>query len=150
MAMAREVGWVPSANPTNQFDIDFVDFRPNTNGTPSSLPVLPKDETPATEISGASSAPIATSGTIPAFVSGNNIVIAIDSTIAPSGSQLTFSAAPDNQAQQTLGTTILGDNPLVVTLGGFSTNGGTLTITAGTFVGPSNIFHTYIPGTRPP
>jgi hypothetical protein len=145
LAMAREVGWAPSANPADQLDVDFVDFRPSTDGTPNSLQVKPKDQTKVAAGSGSSSPPNATSATIPAFVSGNNIVVAIDSTIAPSGTHLTFSAAVDNEDQQTVGTADLGDNPLVATLDGSSAN--SLTIIARTPTGHSRTFHSHLPRT---
>ena len=69
------------------------------------------------------SAPIA----IPAFTSGNNVVVAIDQSIVPAGTQVNFL----NQDQQPIGYTTVGDNPVVITIP--TSLGGNLFITAGGF-----------------
>lgn len=167
LAMARELGWVQSANPTpgveseggishwgstNPLNVDFVDLRPNTNGTANPLQVQPKVQTQVAGASEPPPPPVAPGGTIPAFSSGDKLIVAVDSTIAPSGSHLTFSAETANQGQQPLGTAVLGDNPLVVMLPlvAASENGWTLTATAGTAFGISNIIHFSTPGTNNP
>lgn len=167
LAMARELGWVESANPTpgvesevgisdlettNQLNVDFVDLRPNTNGTANHLQVQPKVQTHVADASDPPPPPVTPGGTIPAFGSGDKLIVAVDSTIAPSGSQLTFSTETGNQGQQSLPTVVLGDNPLVVTLplGSTSANGWTLTVNAGAVSGVSNTIHFSTPGTKHP
>jgi len=68
-----------------------------------------------------STAPAASPGTtapdpaIPAFVSGDNLVVAMDSTIVPAGSSVTLTVLDANQ-NATGGTFILGNNPAVLTI----------------------------------
>jgi hypothetical protein len=88
--------------------------------------------------------------TIPAFISGTNMFVAIDPLLAPAGSQVSISTG--SNGQQTLGTAMMGSNALVIAVpvGSAYPNGQTLTITTGTSVGLSNIFQYFIPGTSPP
>ncbi|HWF19101.1 MAG TPA: hypothetical protein VG754_07530 [Verrucomicrobiae bacterium] len=128
IAMARELGWLPPENPptseesgvvrlpsTNQWNVDFVDLRPGANN-PSSNPLSPKTESPLVSSAPASAPPTAASPTIPAFISGDNLIMAIDSTTVAKGSSLTFSTGATPDTQQIQGTTTLGDNPMVVTM----------------------------------
>jgi hypothetical protein len=151
MALARELGWLPAdPSPTPQTSgnatpkpvtiggVDFVDFPPghqtvasqppttpamdntaaNTASTTVQPPAQPQTGSPATSPTAPATAP-----TIPAYVSGNNLVVALDSTTVPAGSLVTLTAT-DGSQNQTGGSFILGDNPTVATLGFNSTTGG--------------------------
>jgi hypothetical protein len=150
LGMARELGWLDSesrAEPdgvalehsrgTNQFPVDFVDLRPRTNFVPSPLTKAELEkqaEESAIQPPAGASVP-----NIPAFVSGDSLIVAVDSTIAPSGSQLSFSTRGNVQAP--LGTAILGSNPLVVTLplSTVAGNGGSVIINVNNAGGQSQI-----------
>jgi len=166
LAMARELGWLQltdstsraqagsvvfSSGPSNQLNLDFVDLQAASNSITNPFRSPPQMEAQITDGSIVSSPTSAAEGTIPAFVSGDKLVVAIDSTIAPSGSQLVFTSAGTG-SQQLLGTTTLGDSPVVVTvpMGGLSTSGGTVSIGIGTAAGSSNIFQLHLPGSTPP
>jgi anti-sigma factor RsiW len=120
--------------------VDFVDFRPGSHGAAgqpqdgsaqpaadnattaaqaqpqvqqqtqpqASSQIQPQTESPT------ASAP-ASEPTIPAFVSGNNLVVALDSTVVPAGSSVTLTALDANQ-NAAGGTFVLGNNPAVVTI----------------------------------
>jgi hypothetical protein len=53
--------------------------------------------------------------TIPAFVSGKNLVVALDSTVVPAGSSVALTVLDPNQ-NASGGTFVLGNNPAVVTI----------------------------------
>jgi hypothetical protein len=119
--------------------VDFIDFRPGNHGAAgqpqdssaqpaadnattaqaqpqvqpqtqpqASSPVQLQTESPT------ASAPVS-EPTIPAFVSGNNLVVALDSTVVPAGSSVTLTAQDANQ-NTAGGTFVLGNNPAVVTM----------------------------------
>ena len=77
-------------------NVDFVDLRPATNGPPKII--QPQPGTQAANRSTPESAPAPNSApiAIPAFTSGNNVVVAIDQSIVPAGTQVNFL----NQDQQ--------------------------------------------------
>src|SRR5579862_835647 len=115
MAIARELGWFeskPGAPDDSRFGqtpfsidgIDFVNLHPNTNGVAYQAPPQPSAQSTATPQT-----------TIPGFVAGNKLVLAVDSTVAPPQSSVTFTVTDANQ-NQTGGTVVLGDNPTVVTI----------------------------------
>ena len=116
--------------------VDFVDLRPgsqsvvsqpqpqtqNGSGQPTAdnnttaaaqvqPPAQPQAESPAASSSGTT----APAPTIPAFVSGDNLVVALDSTVVPLGSSVSLTATDANQ-NQTGGSFMLGSNPTVVTI----------------------------------
>ena len=92
LAMARELGWLPPASQagadgitldpgsSNSWNVDFVDLRPGATNLPP-----PKLEIQDTVNQSAAPAP-ALGAAIPAFISGNNLIMAIDSSIAAKGS----------------------------------------------------------------
>ena len=129
LAMAGELGWLPPdgerLNPggTNEMKVDFVDLRPGRTdvvdepysqpkaqsgmelaAVPTEVVPAPAPETPTTPPAEASSA-------IPAFLAGDDLVVAIDATVASSGSQLTFW---DETGTHALGSASVGENPLVI------------------------------------
>lgn len=119
MAIARELGWLPvesksdaqtgggtGQTPVNIDGVDFVDLRPNTNRVAYQPPVQPRAQSAATEPPGTS---------IPVFVAGDNLVVAVDSTVAPPDSSVTFTVTDANQ-NEISGTATLGENPMVVTI----------------------------------
>jgi len=151
LAMARELGWTPPATPasaqkpaaadqaqanpatstaTNQAGVDFVDLRPaNTNTTDQ--PISPPRGDPGTV---ATSDLTSSSNAVPGFISGTNAILAFDTSIAPSGSMLTFWNTSFYGHSQSLGSAMLGDNPLVVSVP-FSMNafqGGNVTVIGNT------------------
>jgi hypothetical protein len=116
--------------------VDFIDFRPGSHEAvdqpqggsaqssavnvsttaqvqPQSQPQSSSQGQPQTE-SPVPSTP-ASGSTIPAFVSGNNLVVALDSTVIPCGSSVTITALDANQ-NAAGGTFVLGNNPAVVTI----------------------------------
>ncbi len=148
VAMARELGWLPSATGsqknemvgsalsamTSYAGVDFADFRPGTNNAANPPKSFSPPETQSAEVSAApvpTPAPApdparAPAGTIPAFISGNSLIMAIDSTIAAKGSQLTFTTGAPGQNQQVIGSAVLGDNPTVVAIPINTTSGDNL------------------------
>jgi len=95
----------------------------------------------------------ASSNAVPGFVSGTNAVLAFDSSVVPAGSSLTFLTATASGQLQSLGATILGSNPLVVTipLGSLSWAGGNFSVIAGTPNESTNVLGQFpVPGTISP
>jgi hypothetical protein len=158
LAMARELGWLQSTNgngqepqnshvngsPTNFAGIDFVNLHPDTNE--ATHPVNPQLQSgiASTDTSDASSS----SSAIPGFVSGTNVIVIVGTSAATAGSSLTFSTGTASQGSQFLGTAVLGNNPLVVTIpmGNMSADGVNLTVTTAT---PSGSFNTFGPSVQP-
>jgi hypothetical protein len=120
--------------------VDFVDFRPGSHAaagqpqTPSqggssqpaadttaaTTPAQQPPQQPAasqtppqTEPTAVSSTTPASEPTLPAFVSGNNLVVALDASVVPAGSSVTLTALDANQ-NATGGSFVLGSNPAVV------------------------------------
>jgi hypothetical protein len=148
LAMARELGWLsPADSPfsgTNTAflpggNVDFVDLRPAANGTPKIVPPQPNTQAANQSPSEPSPTPNATLIAIPAFTSGNNVVVAIDQSIVPTGTQVNFL----DQNQQPIGWTTVGDNPVVVTIP--TSLGGSLFITTGGFSAPLNTWQISAP-----
>jgi len=152
-AMARELGWLtpaeiealrdgPPGTAPNRIAVEFVDLRPGTNRL-ANLPQLPKADAQVAYAAASTPPPTSppTSGAaIPAFISGDNMVLAIDSSLAPTGSAVTFWAGTPGQ-QQPLGTTVIGENPAAVTIPFVSTSasGWNVTVIAATPGGGSNV-----------
>lgn len=146
-AMARELGWVPAtdvpeanqpAGATNQLRLDFVDLTPATNNPPTTAEVQMQEDDSLDPAHLASTA-IGSSGNVPGFISGTNLVLAFDASVVPRGSAVSFWVNSDSHGQQWLGTTTTGDDPTVVTVPTSTTSGWSLTITANSGSGPSNV-----------
>src|SRR5262249_51204592 len=129
---------------TNDLKVDFVDLRSATNHvTP---PLRPQ---PDMQVRASGNAPEPTSppaslptapANIPAIVSSDHMLVAVDPSIAPSGSQLTFAGTV---GQEPLGTVTMGENPLVVTvpvLAPFASAEYGLSLTVASGAGVSNVF----------
>jgi hypothetical protein len=156
LALGRELGWLPPAGDASDGDgsapVDYVDLRPGA-GTETN-PGLTPPETSALNSQTPDSAALtnASAAAIPAFMSGTNMIVALDSTFAPAGSQVTFSTGSDSP----LGTAIMGTNALVVTipLSGAGGSGQILTISSvtsgGNSAGSSNALQFFIPATSVP
>jgi len=130
VAMARELGWSKpvtttaysntgkeqesqtshsSSTPTNQAEADFVDLQPGTNQTAQAA-----DPQPPTEVaSDPPSYAFAPTSAIPLFTSGANAFVAVNSSVAPNGSYLTFWTTTDNLSFQSLGTIVIGNRATV-------------------------------------
>ncbi len=163
LALARELGWQAiseeqtgnsaSSGQTNRTGVDFVDLRTGTNAAPNP-PRLPEPElqitSPSTPTPTLPTTP--SGGPIPGFVSGDNLVVAIDSSIAPAGSHLSFWSGTDNQPQQLIGTATLGNNPAVVTVpiatASAAGSGLNLSVVASTPGGSSNVIGYFPPPTN--
>ncbi|HEU0011811.1 MAG TPA: hypothetical protein VFT34_18495 [Verrucomicrobiae bacterium] len=161
LAMARELGWLAptssppvsepgnrqawqtnfsNTTPTDQVGVDFVDLRPTSNSVAASTGQSQTELEPT----GASEPPFqgsASTNAIPGFVSGTNAVLAFDSSVVPTGSALTFWTSTSPAQSQSLGTAVLGNNPMVVTIpfAVTSWSGGNVTVIAATPNGPSNV-----------
>jgi len=153
LAMARELGWLPSPDGSNPSplvpfgptNVDFVDLRPSTNAAPS-VPQPQSNTAASPRAAPETSSPAnAAAIAVPAFTSGNNMVVAIDQSIAPSGTQISFYS----QDQQPLGSTVVGDNPVVVTVP-MSLGGGGFFFTIGNGTVFWNTFQYFAPVTATP
>jgi TolA-binding protein len=134
LAMARELGWTPTATPssspkpggpeersgtspsstvTNQAGVDFVDLKPGNSNSVDNSSSLPRPD--LDQVASADPAPFPTTNGVPGFISGTNAVLAFDGSVAPVGSALTFWAHSAGQFQS-LGGTMLGINPTVVSV----------------------------------
>ena len=149
LALAREFGWLQSAESgqshsgrTNEFGVDFVNLYAGANESANPTNVQLQAEHGPAETSESLSLTTAYSSGIPAFVLGDKAYLAFDSTVVTNGSLLTFFAGTASQGYQSLGTAVLGNNPLVVTIPFANTtlDGLSFTVTAGTTSGPPNTF----------
>ncbi|HWC58530.1 MAG TPA: hypothetical protein VHC44_02470 [Verrucomicrobiae bacterium] len=126
ISIGRELGWFP-AEPKSRIGggraastvdgIDFVDLRPPNNGGGNQPVSQPQTESQIADASAPS---------IPAFVSGDKLIVGLDSTIVPPNSSVTVTVASANAAP-TGGTLVTGDNPTVVTVplsAGVAADGG--------------------------
>jgi hypothetical protein len=127
LAMARELGWTPTATPssiqkpgtapgvteTNQSGVDFVDLKPGNSNSVDTSGSLPRPD--LDQVASNDPAPFPTTNGVPGFISGTNAVLAFDASVAPVGSALTFWAHSAGQFQS-LGGTMLGINPTVVSV----------------------------------
>jgi anti-sigma factor RsiW len=136
LSIGRELGWFPGESnqpggigadgrilPHTFGGVDFIDLRKANNETANPPPVQPKPESQTAELQ----TPDAPAPVIPAFVSGDKLVVAVDSTIVPPNSSVTFSVAGTGFGT-TGGTIVFGDNPAVVTIplpaGSYASTGG--------------------------
>jgi len=143
-AMARELGWLPAPTPgetqntpvantaTNHPGVDFVDLTP-TNDPPATVK-LQESEAESLEQVQVAPASVGSSGNIPGFQSGTNLVLAFDASVVPNGSAVAFWVG-----NQWIGGTVTGDNPTVVTIPTATSPGWNLTITANSSTGSSNV-----------
>jgi len=144
-AMARELGWLPALSSgetqnnmfpgaaTNHVGIDFVDLNPATNNPPGTAE-LQSQEDEALEQLYLAPTSVGSSGNVPGFVSGTNLVMAFDSSVVPNGSAVTFWVG-----NQWVGSTVTGDNPTVVTIPTATSPSWNVTVTANSSSGSSNV-----------
>jgi anti-sigma factor RsiW len=156
LAMARELGWLTSADPdasTSRLGVTFVDLRPGTNRVTNPPEIQRIDTGIATAIANPQgpSNGSTVGGTIPAFVSGDSMTVAVDSSMAPSGSTVTFWTGPAGQDQQAIGTIVMSDNPAAVTIpfASASANGWSVTVTSTSAGGSNVIGQLFTSGTHP-
>jgi hypothetical protein len=134
----RDAASAVSARP----GINELAATPNAQRQTVTAPGVPADAATTPESVSASAPSISA---IPGFVSGTNVVLALDSSVAPSGASFTLLAETDNLGFQPHTTLTLGTNPVVVTMPvtSFTSTasvGGNLAVTAGNVLfGPSNI-----------
>ena len=159
VAMARELGWLPPGSgaglsptggllvgqretglpaTTNVAGVDFVDLRSgsNTVTNPQPQPETPPGDSPDLYL--------ATSSGVPGFISGTNAVLAFDSTVAVPGAVLRFWSGGTG-GWYAIGSSVLGNNPMVVTVPFSSMGGGNLTVTSGNSLGSSNVLGQFPP-----
>jgi hypothetical protein len=165
LAMARELGWQNPAISTqvagvtngpdwrgnvvrtNHDGVDFVDLRASSNSVAAPTSQMPVEVTP----SDAQESPLlasASSNAVPGFVSGTNAVLAFDSSVVPTGSSLSFWSARSWGQLYPIGSTTLGNYPMVVTipLTTSSSAGGSVTVIGGMPNGTSNVIgHFFAP-----
>ena len=97
---------------TKQLNVDFVDLRPEAEEQAVQQEARPEARrnlanTPPLN----PAAPNVQSDAVPAFVSGDDVIVAIDPSVAAPGSQLTFW---DETGSEALGSATIGEDPLVV------------------------------------
>jgi hypothetical protein len=178
ISIGRELGWLPAdltpgaetgndATPVNFGGVDFVTLRSDHNATANVNPTANANPNPnpivnANPSANANQPPVPPPAepqpsdtpaptTIPAFVSGDNLIVAVDPTVVPANSYLTFTASSANQVVMG-GTVAFGDNPMVVTIplsaGSLSTGGFMVTISSVTTSGLSNVTQFFAPTTQ--
>lgn len=158
LAMARELGWLQSpgslqsgSTQTNQGGVDFVDLRPGTNAMSAPINLQSQVETEPTSTPETPLLSSASSNAIPGFVSGTNTVLAFDSSVAPTGSELAFWSGNSIVGFHSLGSAVMGNNPLVVTIPSTATSSGTtLTVTAGNGSGSFTVIGQFAPSNPTP
>jgi anti-sigma-K factor RskA len=165
LSIGRELGWFPGESnlrggigadgrvlPHTFGGVDFIDLRKANNEPANPPPVQPKPESQTAESQTAgpqvaasqaagSQVADAPAPVIPAFVSGDKLVVAVDSTIVPPNSSVTFSLAGASPGT-TGGTISFVGIPTVLTIplpaGSTSDGGFILTTWSTTFTGVSN------------
>jgi hypothetical protein len=122
--------------------VDFVDLRPAKNDVANQSPTQPTPAQPKTE----SQLVDLADPTIPAFVSGDNLVVALDPSVVPPNSSLTF-AVHASSFGATDGSFVMGNNPVLVTIPFSSGSGGGVFLTVGTTSssGQSNTTQFFVP-----
>ena len=164
LSLGLELGWLPAeakprvgtpagghATVNSVGGVDFVDLRPTKSevGNPSPTPQTPpatSAQTPAQP--GTESQPSDAAPAIPAFVSGDKLIVALDPSMVPPNSSLSFSAngSPLGTAD---GSFVMGNNPLVVTIpfsvGSAYAGGLYLTIGTTSYLGQSNTTQFFVP-----
>lgn len=159
LAMARELGWLQTPGnlqsgsiQTNLGGVDFVDLRPGTNAlsAPVNLPAQIETEPASTP----DSPPLASvSGNEMLGFVGTNVVLAFKSSpVVPTGSELTFWSGDSAIGFHSLGSAVMGNDPLVVTIPSAATTspGTTLTVTAGIGTGSFTVIGQFVPSNPTP
>jgi hypothetical protein len=140
LAMARELGWLPSPGnlqsgtvQTNLGGVDFVDLRPGTNAMSVPFNFQSQIETEPASTPESPLLASVSSNAIPGFASDTNVFLAFDPQVVPTGSDLTFWAGSASVGFHSLGSAVMGNNPMVVTFSTANTtlSGGNFTVTAG-------------------
>jgi len=175
VAMARELGWQLPADATagaatgsgreveaalsgssllSQAGVDFSDLRPASNSVAGSAAPA-QDPLELASAAQAFATESVSSNAVPGFASASSAFLAFDSTVAPSGSSLTFWTLTYGGAYLSVGSTVLGNNPMVVAVPASTGSGdGTftfLTVTATTPGGAvTNVGQVYLPGFTSP
>ena len=173
ISMGRELGLLPMSSSkvppgtghttSTVGGIDFVDLRPPT-GAPDNQPANPSPVPPATQTPAQlgnqplgqpeveSQVADVTEPSIPAFVSGDKLVVGLDPSVIPINSTVTLSFAGTSYGVHSGSWDfVMGQNPTMVTLPGSTTSvfgtsgGGILTITTVTGSGISNISQFFAP-----
>ena len=130
-AMARELGWVPTNAAAiseqhlsaSQAGVSFLDLRSGNN-----VPATAQSSPSNTGNPGLSED--SPGGGIPGFISGTNLFLAFDPTVAPPGSTVTLITTDAGQSTS-LRSFALGENATVVALSSATASGGVLlTVTA--------------------
>lgn len=164
IAMARELGWLSSgSNPdlaltgsfpviqpdqrlpsaSNIAGVDFVDLRSGSNAVVH--PPLQTDTQRGGNLPEPDPLTTAAAGGVPGFISGTNAVLAFDGSVVAPGSRLTFWSSASGEWYQLIGSSVLGNHPMVVTVPFSAGAGATLTVTAGNDSGSSNILGQFPP-----
>jgi hypothetical protein len=133
VSIGRELGLLPMATQSRVKNghivntvngIDFVDLRPSTgnqdnpppnqsNGQPNQQPIQPANQA-INQLQETQVADV-TSPSIPAFVSGDKLIVGLDSTIAPPNSSVILTVT-DASYQTAAYAFSMGDNPAMITL----------------------------------
>jgi len=138
ISIGRQLGWLPAeAKPRESMaagdratvntigGVDFVDLRPAKNEVVNQPPTqqTPAPTTPApqmpTQPETEAQLNAATDPTIPAFVVGDKLVVALDPAMVPANSTVAFSVH-GLSAGTADGSFVMGNNPAVVTMPYFS------------------------------
>jgi hypothetical protein len=129
-AMAQDLGWLPAtssgadagADPKpakrTAWGIDFVELQELRNAAKAAESATPAASADAVSLAAANFS-VRTSGDIPGYLqreTGRELVLAFDPTIVASGSKLEFWSGSYSGGHQLMGTTLTGDNPMVVTI----------------------------------
>ena len=157
ISIGRELGWLPTATQSRVKNghvvnsvngIDFVDLRPAT-GNLDNQPANQSTAQPAQPInqptgqSQETQVADVTSPSIPAFVSGDKLIVGLDATIAPPNSSVTVTVTDSNSQPLTFASLSMGENPTMITLPyqTISTSDGDIAISISSFTasGISNI-----------
>jgi hypothetical protein len=173
ISMGRELGLLPMSSSkvrpgtghttSTVGGIDFVDLRPPT-GTSDNQPANPSPVPPATQTPAQlgnqalgqpeveSQVADVTEPSIPAFVSGDKLVVGLDPSVIPINSTVTLSFTGTSYGVHSGSWDfVMGQNPTMVTLPSSATSvfgtsgGGILTITTVTGSGISNISQFFAP-----
>jgi hypothetical protein len=164
ISLGRELGWLPAAStprvglpagghPTvnNIEGVDFVDLRPAKNEVGNQAPAQPTPAASAQQPTAppeTESQPTDAAPAIPAFISGDKMVVALDPTVVPPNSSLAFSTYGLGTGSAE-GNVVMGSNPMVVTVPYSLANspGGGLSFSISTVTpaGQSNTTQFFVP-----
>lgn len=159
-AMARDMGWMPKANPSpterfnaaqpivsTEWGIDFVTFDKSSSSSATSSTMAAMDSNNQATMESAEAATIAplsvrpTGDGIPGYLKKDiqpELVLAFDPSIISPGSIVAFWSASAVEGHRLIGNVVVGENPMVVTLP-TERIAEHLTVTANPIAGPSNI-----------